>query len=62
MMALAAWDRSPANVEDLVTEAVDRQGTWVSTYKLALLALAQMACSQSLAVSYPEPQLAEPAL
>ncbi|WP_442481633.1 hypothetical protein [Aeoliella sp. SH292] len=62
LMALAAWKRSPANFEELVAEALERRGVWVSTYKLALLALAQMACSQAPALSYPEPQLAEPAL
>jgi hypothetical protein len=59
LMALAAWNRCPANAEELVAEALDRQGTWVSTYKLALLALAQMASSEAREASYPEPHLAE---
>lgn len=40
LMALAAWNRPPANAKPLIAEALRRPSTSGSTYKLALLALA----------------------
>lgn len=52
LIGLAAWDRTPANAQSLIAEALARPQTEKSTYKLALLALAK----QHTLLVYPEPK------
>lgn len=48
LIGLAAWNRTPDNARALIAEALNRPQTRQSTYKLALLMLAEQQCRVSL--------------